>query len=88
MDEPLVLDANAVAGELYELLGAELTTAGHRCAHCGNRGALGSLRAWVRGPGVVLRCSVCSEVVLRWIRTRSGVHLDLRGAASLELPAR
>lgn len=88
MDDHLILDANAVAGELYELLGAEMTLAGHQCAHCGNRGPLGSLRAWVHGPGVVLRCSVCSEVVIRWVRTPSGARLDLRGAASVELPAR
>ena len=86
MDDPMVLDANAVAGELFNLFGVELTAVTHQCAHCGNRAAVGTLRAWTRGPGVVLRCSVSSDVVLRWSRTSSGVTLDLRGVALIELP--
>jgi uncharacterized protein DUF6510 len=86
MDDPLVLDANAVAGDLYELFGVELTAVLHQCAHCGNRSALGTLRAWTRGPGIVLRCLVCSDVVLRWSRTSTRMVLDLRGAALIELP--
>ena len=68
IDDPLVLDANAVAGDLREIMGVEITTYVARCAHCGNRGALGTLRAWTHGPGVVLRCVICSEVVIRWVR--------------------
>ena len=86
MEEPLVLDANAVAGDLHEIFGVELTVAVHRCAHCGHRAEIGTLRAWVRAPGVVLRCSTCGEVVLRWARTPSGVRLDLRGAAFVDMP--
>jgi hypothetical protein len=85
MDEPLMLDANAVAGELLELFGFDLTPMVHCCAHCGNRGAIGTLRAWTHGPGVVLRCSICSEVVVRWARTASGVRVDLRGAAYVRM---
>lgn len=88
MNDPRVLDANAVAGELHELFGREVTAATHECAHCGNRGAIGSLRAWIGGPGIVLRCIGCSEVVLRWARTPAGVHVDLRGAVSVEMPLR
>lgn len=88
MPDPYMLDANAVAGELVELFGMELTASIHQCAHCGNRGAVGTLRAWTSGPGVVLRCSVCADIVLRWARTSAGVRLDLRGAALLELPTR
>ncbi len=88
MDDPRVLDANAVAGALQDLFGRDVTAAKHECAHCGHRDAIGSLRAWIDGPGVVLRCTGCSEVVLRWARTPSGVHVDLRGAVSLSLAAR
>ena len=87
MDDPYVLDANAVAGEIAELLGVELTTTFHRCAHCGNGAPMGTLRAWTGGPGVVLRCSTCAEVVMRWVRTPDGVRLDVRGAAFLRLSA-
>ena len=51
IDDPLVLDANAVAGDLREIMGVEVTTYVARCANCGNRGALGTLRAWTHGPG-------------------------------------
>ena len=85
MDEPLMLDANAVAGELLELFGMDLTPMVHCCAHCGNRGPIGTLRAWTYGPGIVLRCSICSEVVVRWARIGSGVRVDLRGAAYLRM---
>jgi hypothetical protein len=84
LDDPLALDANAVAGELRELMGLEVTAFMARCAHCGNRDALGSLRAWAHGPGVVLRCVICSEVVVRWVRRPDGARMDLRGAAYLQ----
>jgi hypothetical protein len=84
LDEPLVLDANAVAGDLVELMGVDVTAFMARCAHCGNRDAMGSLRAWVHGPGVVLRCVICSEIVVRWVNGPSGPRLDLRGAAYLQ----
>jgi hypothetical protein len=83
MDEPLVLDANVVAGELQEMMGVDVTAYIARCAHCGNRDAVGSLRAWIHGPGVVLRCVICSEVVIRWVRLPDGPRMDLRGAAFL-----
>jgi hypothetical protein len=85
--DPLMLDANAVAGDLEELFGVDLTAARHRCANCGNRGAVGTLRAWTAGPGVVLRCSTCSEVVMRWTRTPGGARVDVRGAAFVEMSA-
>ena len=38
------------------------------------------------GPGIVLRCSICSEVVMRIVETPDGLYLDARGAAYLRLP--
>jgi phage FluMu protein Com len=85
MDDPLVLDANAVAGEMAELFGFEMTVATHRCAHCGNVAAIGTLLAWTHGPGVTMRCSICREVVVRIVRTPSGTLIDVSGAAYLEI---
>ena len=80
--DPLTLDANAVAGMLTEVFGVEMTVAASRCTHCGNRGQVGSLRAYVHAPGVVLRCSVCTQVVMRLMRRPDGSYLvDARGAA-------
>jgi hypothetical protein len=79
--EALVLDANAVAGDLEELMGFDMTVATHRCASCGNVGAIGTLLAYTGGPGTVLRCVVCREVVLRFVRTPTRTFIDMRGAA-------
>ena len=83
IDERLVLDANAVAGDLEELFGIDLTAVVHRCAHCGNLGPMATLLAYVHGPGTVLRCSICREVVMRYVLSPSGARIDLRGAAEL-----
>ena len=79
--EALVLDGNALAGDLESVFGFDLTALQHACRHCGNRGALGALRAYGRGPGSVLRCMACEEVVLRLAVTPRGTFLDLSGAA-------
>jgi Family of unknown function (DUF6510) len=86
MHDPLMTDANAVAGDLAELFGFEMTAAVHRCVHCGNVGAMGTLLAWTHGPGVILRCSICREVVVRLVRTPSRTLIDVSGAAYLEVP--
>ena len=85
MDEPMMLDANAVAGDLAELFGFEMTAAVHRCVHCGNVGPMGTLLAWTRGPGIILRCCICRDVVVRIVRTPSRTLIDVSGAAYLEL---
>jgi hypothetical protein len=91
MDEPmaaddLALDGNAAAGDLEALFGPGATLAAGTCAHCGTRQELGRLTAWTRGPGLVLRCSVCRGVALRIVRTPSAVHLDLHGVTRLIVP--
>ncbi len=82
----LVLDGNAVAGLLYEVFGVEMTTTASECARCGRSGEVGSLLAFTRAPGVVLRCPACGEVILRVVRTPRGTFVDARGAAYLRLP--
>ena len=86
-DDYDALDANAVAGMLNEIFGAEMTTVASRCGHCGNRAQIGTLRAYgLNGPGVVLRCSTCTEIVLRFMRRPDGSFLvDARGASYLRL---
>ena len=85
MQDMLMLDGNAVAGDMAELFGFEMTAAAHRCAHCGNVGAMGTLLAWTQGPGVTLRCCICREVVVRIVRTGSRTLIDVSGAAYLEI---
>jgi len=85
INRELMLDANATAGLLYEIFGAEMTASPTECATCGNQGEIGELLAFTRGPGVVLRCSACEHVVLRVVQTPDAIYLDARGAVYLRL---
>jgi hypothetical protein len=84
--DDLTLDANAAAGMLMEIFGTEMTVAASRCTHCGNRAQIGTLRAYMHAPGLVLRCSVCTQVVMRVMRRQDGTYLvDARGAAYIRM---
>ena len=84
--DDLMLDGNAAAGMLESLLGPGATIASSICAHCGTTQEMGRLYAWNRGPGLVLRCSICRGVQVKVARTPSGLHLDVAGIARMHLP--
>jgi hypothetical protein len=84
----LTLDANAVAGLLQEIFGTEMTTVPSECAGCGNQAEVGSLLAFVHGPGYILRCSACKQVVMRIVETPDTFFVDARGAAYFRLKRR
>ena len=63
-----------------------MTAVPSQCAHCGNVAEVGSTHAWMEGPGVVLRCSICHEVVLRIVETPTHHYVDARGAVYLRSP--
>ncbi len=84
--QALMLDANAVAGPLREIFNLEMTVSVAECARCGSQGQVGTLLAFMRGPGIVLRCPKCENIVLRITRTPGRIYLDARGAAYLSLP--
>lgn len=89
-DDPaidLMLDANAVAGLLATIFAADVTACPGECAHCHAVSLVGTLRAWTRGPGVVLRCPVCVQVVLRVVETPSGTLVDISGLQRLRIDA-
>ena len=85
MDE-YTLDANAIAGMLHEIYGAEMTAHDSQCAHCGNRAQLGTMRVYdMDGPGVILRCSICTQITLRIVRRPDGSFLvDASGMVDLQ----
>ncbi len=88
MNEELMLDGNAVAGLLEEIFSVEMTVAHTCCANCGREGEMGSLHAFLHGPGVVLRCPACEQVVLRIARTPKMTYVDARGAVYWCIPER
>lgn len=87
-DDPavdLTVDGNAVGGLLASVFAAEMTASTGQCAHCHTVSMVGTLRGYVRGPGVVLRCPACAEVVIRIVETPGGVLVDVSGATVLRL---
>lgn len=79
------LDGNAAAGELSTLFAMDLTAAEGQCAHCGAKGRFAEARLYMRGPGVVARCAVCANVLLRFVTVHQRVFLDLQGLKYLSI---
>jgi DNA-directed RNA polymerase subunit RPC12/RpoP len=71
------LDGNAIAGELYEYFGTEMTTAVGTCAHCGATNQIAELRVYNRAPGTVVRCPNCGDVVIVLVNVRDTLRADL-----------
>jgi hypothetical protein len=79
------LDGNAIAGQLVEVFGAEMTTATGVCGSCGASGLVAELEVYLRAPGTVVRCRSCTSVLMVLV-SRSGVTcVDLRGLSKLSL---
>jgi hypothetical protein len=84
-DLGFVLDGNAAAGALREVFAADITTAQIQCDTCGWGGAVGTLRYYAAPMGVVLRCTNCTAILLRAVRTPHGRWLEMRGAHCMRL---
>jgi hypothetical protein len=80
------LDGNAIAGALYDIYGAEMTTAAGVCANCGARKMLAETRVYLRAPGIVVRCQNCAAVLMVLVEAHGVTCVDVRGLASLERP--
>jgi hypothetical protein len=68
---------------LYELFGGEMTLAQAVCGHCGARGPLAECEVYLGGPGIVVRCRVCHNVVMVLVEVREMVCIDLDGLSAL-----
>jgi ribosomal protein S27AE len=73
------VDGNAIAGELFELFGDEMTTAVGTCGHCGASGVIAELRVYLRAPGAVARCPRCDGVTMVLVSVRGSPRIDLAG---------
>jgi hypothetical protein len=78
------LDGNAIAGQLYEIFGVEMTVAVGVCAHCGARGVIAESVVFLGGPGTVARCRSCSGVLAVLVRRREVTCVDLLGLERLD----
>jgi Family of unknown function (DUF6510) len=85
-DDPaveLTVDGNAVGGLLASVFAMDVTASPGQCAHCQTVSMVGTMRAYTRGPGVVLRCPACAEVMLRIVETPTATLVDVSGATML-----
>jgi len=82
--EDLVLDGNAIAGDLAQFFVTEATAALAVCAHCSAEGPLGG-GVLYRGAGNVLRCRGCGSVLLRIVNAPDRMYIELTGIRSLEV---
>ena len=81
------LDGNAIGGMLCEIYGREMTMAQAACGCCGERGPLAECKVYLGGPGVVVRCRVCRNIVMVLVEVRQMMCIDLDGLSELDVPA-
>ena len=85
-DDPavdLTVDGSGVGGLLAEVFGLDMTGTPGECAHCHTVSVVGTMRVYMRGPGVVIRCPACAEVVVRIVRTPSRMFVDTSGVVGM-----
>ena len=82
------LDGNAIGGLLHEVFGTEMTAAIGTCASCGATGPVAETVVYLRAPGTVARCRICTSVLMVFVKVRGVTCVDLRGLAGLEASGR
>jgi hypothetical protein len=81
------LDGNAIGGMLYQVFGGEMTMAQGECGSCGGRGLLAECEVYLGGPGVVVRCRVCHNILMVLVNVRDMTCVDIGGLRVLGIPA-
>jgi Family of unknown function (DUF6510) len=84
MDRLSELDGNAIGGLLLEIFGTEMTAAIGTCASCGAALPVAECVVYLKAPGMVARCRVCTAVLMVVVSRSAMNCVDLRGLAALE----
>ena len=77
------VDGNAIGGLLYEVFGHEMTNAPSVSVSCGDVRQVAELVVYLRGPGTVVRCRSCGNVLMVFVTIHDRTCVDLMGLASL-----
>jgi transcription elongation factor Elf1 len=77
------LDGNAIAGLLHDVFSSEMTTATGTCATCGSASVVAELVVYLQAPGTVVRCPVCGNILMVFVRRQAMTCVDLSGVAQL-----
>jgi len=84
-DVALMVDGNALAGELSEVFSREMTVARVACGGCGAVEQLGADHAYIQAPGMVLRCFHCDNVLLVMVRAGDRLRVSFAGTKWIDL---
>jgi hypothetical protein len=82
---PLKLDGNAAAGILREIFVHEMTMALSTCGACGATNQLGAVAVYAHGPGTVIRCPSCDNVLMSIVHGGGRYWVELQGIRSLRI---
>jgi hypothetical protein len=77
------LDGNAIAGQLMEVFGYELTSAVGTCVSCGAVACVAESTVYLCAPGTVVRCRSCQSILMVLAPIREITCVDLAGLADL-----
>lgn len=83
--DDLAIQGNAVAGSPANIFAVDVTAAEVKCAACGGNSPLADEKAYLRGPGSLLRCKHCSSVLGRFRRSQDAIWVDLRSSGAWQL---
>ncbi len=81
----IALDGNAIAGELLEAVGVDLTAATCVRAACRMSSVVASAIVYMRGAGRVARCRGCTKPLPVLVTIRAVTCVDLHGIAGFEM---
>ena len=84
-DRALMVDGNALAGELSEVFSGDMTVVRVACGGCGVVEQLGADHAYIQAPGMVLRCCHCDHVLLVMVRAGEQLRVSLAGSRWIDL---
>lgn len=79
------MDGNAIAGDLREFFGIEMTTHSGSCAGCGVISLLAEVRVYRSGPGVVARCPNCEQVLIVVVSRPGSIRVGIEKLHWLEM---
>jgi hypothetical protein len=79
-------DGNALADPFGDVFASDVTAAVGRCGSCGGTQPMAQVRGFDHAPGLVARCPVCDQVLLRLMHGPGRAWLDVRRLTYPQLP--
>jgi hypothetical protein len=79
----VIVDGNALAGALAEVLGPEPTVVELRCAGCDRLGAVGLTTVYRTAMGSVARCRGCDTVLVTVVESGEQRWVGLPGTRTM-----